>query len=62
MKDLERRLRALEGEPGRCLDCEMLRMEKPGREVQPCRHPRMSLDRLIVGLDALLAGGEHGKH
>lgn len=62
MKELERRLRALEGEPGRCLDCEMLQMQEPGREREPCRHPRLSLDQHITGLDAALAGGEHGEH
>jgi hypothetical protein len=62
MKELERRLRALEAgnDPAACLDCEMrslaLALGLPIGDGD-CTHPRKDLPRFIMELDAELAKG-----
>jgi hypothetical protein len=62
MKDLEKRLRALEAEnnPANCLECAIRRLNRELGYIgsdEPCRHPRKDLAGFIVELDAALVGG-----
>jgi len=65
MRDLERRLKALEQEanPVHCFECAMRELNEmfgDGALSEPCLHPKRTLVQNIVELDAVLAGGQLG--
>jgi len=62
MRELERRLAALEMEsdPRHCFECAMRGLNATlgdGLLSEPCLHPRKPLHQQIVELDTALAGG-----